>query len=114
MTVGSFTVTDADAVDGTGCTDINLNNNSSSVEGYRSFYNDDRPNPVDPGTSIFLHHNWPGSSFAFEAFLADGSSMVTGLVANSGGYYSGGETALAAPQPSGNYPCINMGGIAGT
>jgi hypothetical protein len=45
-------------------------------------------------------------AYPFSAYLLDGSSMITTMAANSGGY--------ATPLASGNIPCINIGGMSGT
>ena len=106
VTIGSFTVSDADQVDGDGCSNVTLTNNSSSQT---ASYNAGALGSGATGTLI------PGSSpvpvggagtfnNVFQAVLMDGSSMVSGLVGN----YDGTQ------QPSGNLPCINVGGVAGT
>ena len=111
ITIGMFTVSDNDALDGSGCSEIHLTNNSSSVEAYRAFVNADDflGGAINPGSFRNVATNDAENYYPFDAFLADGSSMISGHVVNSGG----GGSGLATPEQNGNVPCINMGGVSG-
>ena len=115
VTVGSFTISDSDTVDGKGCSDINLTNNSSTQT---AFYGTDGEiatgKTLKPGATAtdFQHGGYYNDQNA-QGFEPDGSSMFLALVANSGGG-DAAYPATATPQPSGNYPCVNFGGIAGS
>jgi hypothetical protein len=121
ITIGSFTVSDADAVDGTGCTYIQLTNNSPSQTAYYGWANNNANyDSLAPGasTSSASPNYWMyAGRFIYDkggqAWEPDGSSMITALIGNSGGADSNG-TAYATQEPNGNYPCVNFGGIAGT
>ena len=140
LTIGSFTLSDADAVGGAGCSVITLTNNSSSENAdFSRAMNAIEPTTFGPSGTIHTGNPevdgnngpaanslyvegttewWRGFPTAesyfyaepgrflnpFQAALEDGSSMITGLVGNDNG----------TQQPSGNYPCINVGGAAGT
>ena len=117
VTIGSFTVFDSDLPDGTGCSFIQVANNSASQNadygiGQFDTFGDQG---IAPGTTT----TFPGGVGAgfvnvlFQGALLDGSSMITGIVGNSGGGSSNG-TSYATAQPNGNIPCINVGGLAGT
>ncbi len=126
LTIGSFTVSDADALAGGGCTVIALANNSASetadsdlalnnAPNSPSFANPVSASGIAPGSNESVQQGGAGppgftpsveaNSFlnAFQAALEDGSSMITGLVGNDSG----------TAQPNGNLPCINVGGVAG-
>jgi hypothetical protein len=109
VTIGSFTVSDADLNGGGGCSGISLTNTSSSQTA------DVYTNGAGAPTSTAATTRAPGSppfTFAgqgsflneFQAVLEDGSSMITGIV-GSGNTHA---------QQNGNFGCINVGGIAGT
>ena len=127
VTIGSFTVSDFDQLDGTGCGPVTLTNNSAGQKGNWSRYNENQSTIVGSpvagdwgvlgtagsGTNSQQISGEGGSStpssngellIPVQALLQDGSSMITGQV--------GMETGNAAP--SGNFPCINVGGVAGT
>ncbi|HEY1521562.1 MAG TPA: hypothetical protein VGF70_00995 [Solirubrobacteraceae bacterium] len=115
VTIGSFTISDADALGGGGCSDINLTNNSTSQNadvGVGAFddFNDTGYGPLAPGATTtsnlqgFLVQSGQVNAM-FSAALVDGSSMISGIVGNSGGQ--------ATKQANQNIPCINVGGVAG-
>ncbi len=128
VTIGSFTMSDADALDGSGCTAILLTNNSSSTNADFSTLlnansgltfgptgtiatgtanNDEGPS----ANTIYVSGSFGGYDTPranrlvnpVQAVLEDGSSMVTGLVGNDNG----------TAQANSNLPCINVGGVAG-
>jgi hypothetical protein len=115
VTIGSFTISDNDALGGGGCSNIDLTNNSTTQNadvGVGAFddFNDTGYGPLAPGASTtsssqgFLVQ--PGQVNAmFSAALVDGSSMISGIVGNSG--------TDATQQANQNIPCINVGGVAG-
>ena len=115
VTIGSFTISDADKLGGGGCSNIDLTNNSSSQKadvGIGAFddLNDTGYGPLAPGASTTSstvgYLVLPGEVNAmFSAALVDGSSMISGIVGNSG--------TNASPQANQNIPCINVGGVAG-
>jgi hypothetical protein len=115
VTIGSFTISDADAVDGTGCTNISLTNNSSTQTAYYGV-----SGQISTGSTLksgatntdFQHGGYYNDANA-QGFEPDGSSMFLAFLANSGGA-DAAYPAAATPEPSGNYPCINFGGLAGT
>jgi hypothetical protein len=124
VTVGSFTVSDADQVNGKGCLGIGITNNSSSTDGWLNagskgtngstmtvalgkgstldVYDEDAPDGTDTGAGTSAD-----PAMLFEAWLASGStsSSVTGLV---------GDANSDTPSPSGNTACLDMGGFAGS
>ena len=117
VTIGSFTVSDADAVGGGGCTGITVAvpatdaGNWAEVDDYGRYISS--PWTTQNGTSLNPGSTVPssGTSFAgnvggivFQAVVLDGSSMVSGFVGSANGN----------TQPSGNAPCVNVGGVAGT
>jgi hypothetical protein len=129
VTIGSFTVSDADSVDGSGCTDIVVANNSKSVTAIgTSYYVNDYGYNIKPGNTYVPQDDYGTSDSTgydaagywmtpFQYALQDGSSMITGWVGNSGNSHNSSMVAdnnLGAQQPSGNYTCINAGGVAGT
>ena len=105
VTIGSFTVSDADAVNGGGCTMATLTNDSSAQDAH---YDVAGPGPgpttLAAGSTLPVEASADTYNNVFQAALLDGSSMVSGLVGNVNG----------TPQPSGNKPCINVGAVAGT
>ena len=123
VTIGSFTVSDFDQLDGNGCGPISFTNNSTSQSADWSRYNESQGTIVGSpvaeewgvlgkGSSTQIStqggSSTPGNNgellVPLQALLQDGSSMITAQV--------GMETGNAAP--SGNFPCINVGGVAGT
>ena len=119
VTVGSFTLFDSDLVTGKGCSTINLTNNSSTQTGeLKATYEQpiqDYSNHTQNVEEYYYDTVSKGSTYndlingteldeTFQVVLQDGSSMLSALVGNWNG------TAA----PSGNVPCINVGGIAGT
>jgi hypothetical protein len=105
VTVGSFTVFDSDMVSGGGCSDIQVTNNSSSqTADYDTYLNySSNSYRIAPGATLDAISSGDFLN-PIQAVLEDGSSMFTALVGNENG------TALA----SGNKPCINVGGVAGS
>ena len=111
ITVGSFTVSDFDQLGGGGCSDITLADNNPNVA---ADYADNGGGGVGhPPTHAAITHASPYPAVGngagtflnlFQAALEDGSSMITGYVGNENG------TQLT----NGNFPCINVGGVAGT
>jgi hypothetical protein len=106
VTIGSFTVSDADATGGTGCVGTTLTDNSAS-QGYdfstnalNGSWTAETSSTVSPIGTV------PGNNpdELFMANLNDGSSMITALVGDDN------VTALV----SGNIPCVLQGGVAGT
>jgi hypothetical protein len=108
ITIGSFTLADGDAIGGTGCTGIKLTDTSSTVNYEYG---------ADAGTWVATPHGTatnvtggPGASLPsvlFQALLDTNSSttsMVTGIV----GDFTG------PAEVSGNLPCDDVGGFAGT
>jgi len=106
VTIGSFTVFDADQLAGGGCSDIQLTNNSATENadyGYKGgSANDNQLLAGDTQTDI---SNSGRVDSIWTAWELDGSSMVTAIIGNSG--------ADATPLASGNIPCVNFGGLAG-
>lgn len=118
VTIGSLTVFDADRSDTKGCTTLSVRNNSSShnadigiglFDSFDDFtvapggtFNEASMPPLGP-PRLFHPEQW--TNVLLTAVLVDGSSMLQGDIGSSGG--------SATPQPGGNIPCINMGGIAG-
>ncbi len=122
VTIGSFTVSDADALDGSGCSNISLTNNSSSTNAFYGWeYDAANDVTLDSGAtttgSVSLPYLEDAGYFAdngyAQAWLQDGSSMLTALVGNSGGGDTNG-TAYATQELNGDFPCVNFGGVAGT
>jgi hypothetical protein len=125
VTIGKFTVSDSDQLDGDGCNEVMLTNNSSSVDADVTTFRDSQAgietaNPASNGFGVLLHGRninltEDGGSATpadngellvpVQAVLQDGSSMLTGQIGNI--------TAHSAA-PSGNFSCVNDGGIAGT
>jgi hypothetical protein len=112
VTIGSFTVSDNDAFGGGGCSDINMVNNSTTQTAdwglgpYDSFNDQSLAPGASTSTSSFS--NLAAAGFVnvlFSGAELDGSSMITGIVGNSGNQ--------ATQQANQNIPCINMGGVAG-
>jgi hypothetical protein len=112
VTIGSFTVSDNDAFGGGGCSDINMVNNSTTqtadwgLDQYDNFNDQSLAPGASTSTSSF--GNLAASGFVnvlFSGAELDGSSMITGIVGNSGNQ--------ATQQANQNIPCINMGGVAG-
>jgi hypothetical protein len=114
VTVGSWTLNQADAVAGGGCTDMNLVNGSSSQSGeLKATY---QTSGNSNGAENYYYDNvTPGDNYTdiiggnqldetFQAVLNNGSSMISGLVGSWNG----------TTQASGNVPCIDVGGVAGT
>jgi hypothetical protein len=110
VTFGSFTVSDSDQLGGGGCSAITLSDNNPNVD---ADYADNgggglghgatmgrpthsAPQTIGNGAGTFLN--------LFQAVLEDGSSMITGDVGNED----------AKVLPSGNLPCVNVGGVGGT
>ena len=112
VTIGSFTVSDADAVGGGGCTGITVAvpaadaGNWSAVEDYAhhgisSGWLPQAGQTLNGTTPSF---NSDTGGIAFQGVVLDGSSMISGVIGSEDGN----------AQPSGNAPCINVGGVAGT
>jgi hypothetical protein len=106
VTIGSFTVADSNASGSGSCTDIYVKNNSTTqtaygnlyVQGYYDNGYELSPTAAEPVNTAgdFLN------PLQFAEY--DGSSMITGIVGNETG----------AQQFNGIYPCINVGGVAGS
>lgn len=105
VTIGQFTVSDADQTGGTGCLGLSITGNSATQtydfaqNKFDTIWANEAAGSTTPiGTG-------PGDQplEGIMATLKDGSSMVTGLI--------GDDNATALP--SGNKPCINLGGVAG-
>ena len=106
VTIGSFTVSDADATGGSGCLGTTLTDNSST-QGYDFSENTLNGSwTAETATTVSAIGTTAGNdpNELFMANLNDGSSMITGLVGDDN------VTALA----SGNIPCVLQGGVAGT
>jgi hypothetical protein len=112
VTVGQFTVSDNEALDGSGCGGIMLTDNSSTGVKYSYDFVDFLNNtnhgwssgndPGAAGTTDFGADN----SFIIQAFLEDGSSMITSTV---------GDNDDATPVLANNLQtCVDVGGVAGT
>jgi hypothetical protein len=123
VTVGQFTVSDADQVGGTGCIGVAVTNNSSSTGGYLNadskgdngststialakgnsldVWDNDAADGDDPGAGTSAEGFTP-----FQAWLDTGTTMsaITGIASDANG----------TAGPSGNIPCIDMGGVAGS
>jgi hypothetical protein len=111
VTVGHFTISDSESVSGTGCNGLTITDNSSTVK-YDFAHDDDYDSFSQYDTTdnaLALEDSTPPATdetVGFQAFLDDGSSMVTGHVGDG----DDDTTAL----PSGLQPCIDVGGVAGT
>jgi hypothetical protein len=106
LTVGSFTISNADQLGGGGCSGINITDTSSTQGMWYDHNNIDGSfsHTAAPTGAVFLDD--PGDSQnTFQAFLDNGSSMITGMVGNSG--------SDLTPAPSGNIPCVDLGGASG-
>ena len=125
VTIGSFTVSDSDTVDGNGCSDINLTNNSASQTAIYGYTLEPTATSATLSPGATETDALDGGEFlsdhGLQAFEPDGSSMITVFASNSGGkdtynyiHVSASDGPAATQQPSGNYPCINFGGIGGT
>jgi hypothetical protein len=114
--VGSFTVSDNDALNGSGCSDISLTNNSTTQTAFWGTHGDiGVGHTLAPGaTDTDFQDGGDYNDTNAQAFQPDGSSMLLALVANSGGVNANSGVAYATPQANGNHPCINFGGVAGT
>ncbi|HEY1523356.1 MAG TPA: hypothetical protein VGF70_10130 [Solirubrobacteraceae bacterium] len=123
VTVGQFTVSDADQLNGNGCLGVAVTNNNSTINGWLSAgtgadndtstivaldakstldVNDqDAPDGTDVGAGTSA-----SPAMLFEAWLASGStdSSITGLVGDANA-----DTASA----NNNIACLDMGGFAG-
>ena len=109
VTVGSFTISDADALGGGGCNGVTLTDNTTKkydfAETTTAFAFDtdgDWDNGVAASTTQTLADLTAGA--VFQAMLGNGSSMVSGVVGDNNG----------SVQSNGDIPCIDVGGIAGT
>jgi hypothetical protein len=124
VTIGQFTVSDADQLAGNGCIGIAVKNNNSSINGWLNansggnngststtalaagstldVYDNDAPDGSNTGAGASA----PGF-LPFQAWIASGttSSSVTGIVSDANS-----DTTLA----NGNTPCLDMGGVAGS
>jgi hypothetical protein len=119
VTVGQFTVSDNEALDGSGCGGIILTDNSSTGVKYSYDFVDFANN---------TNHGWSSGNAAgaagatnfgaltgpppgdnsdnIQAFLEDGSSMITSTV---------GDNDDATPVLANNLQtCVDVGGVAGT
>lgn len=107
VTIGSFTVFDADQLGGGGCTDIQLTNNSAT-ETADYAYKGESANEFNLAPGATNTDITPSGRVddIWTAWELDGSSMVTAIIGNSG--------ADATTLASGNIPCVNFGGLAGT
>jgi hypothetical protein len=112
VTVGQFTVSDNEALDGSGCGGIMLTDNSST--GVKYSYDDaDFANNVNNGWNSGNAAGGGGAtnfgadnSFVIQAFLEDGSSMITSTV---------GDNDDVTPVLANNLQtCLDVGGVAGT
>ncbi len=109
MTIGSFSVFDSDLQNGTGCSQISITNNSATQNANYYYYDGAHTNEfsLSAGTTSTNIVEYNGvDAYPESVYLLDGSSMITTMAANSAGY--------ATPLASGNIPCINIGGMAGT
>jgi hypothetical protein len=122
-------MSDADALDGSGCTAVTLTNNSSTTNAdFSTFINNKTDLTFGPtgtittGTSngdegptantIYVSGSFGGGDTPHtgellnpvQAVLEDGSSMITGLVGNEN----------RKPEPNSNLPCTNVGGVGGS
>ncbi len=104
LTIGKFTLSDADALGGGGCTQLTLTNDSASVEAdYQTFLNDGA-STLDPGSNHTLGFGADELLNPVQAVLEDGTSFLTAMVGNDDG----------PTQANQNIPCINVGGAAGS
>ena len=108
VTIGQFTISDADNVGGGGCNGVTLTDNSatqaydmSQPTGWGAY---DVDGDWSTGNTNTWKISWDTGAGVFQAVLEDGSSMITGTV---------GDKTLAA-LPSSNKPCVDVGGVAGT
>jgi hypothetical protein len=103
VTIGAFTVSDADQPGGAGCLGVSVTDNSKT-DYYIGNGNGGTWSGETPPSTVFKY--LPAgyhSNNLFQAVLVDGSSMATGDVAD----VNGPTTA------SGNTPCYDVGGVAG-
>ena len=123
ITIGSFTLFDADQLNGNGCSRISLTNNSASQGADWGRYNEtqstvlggnnmpDGYGVLAPGATTYVSFKGGDTSpdhngellIPLQASLQDGSSMLNGLIG----------MATGTQEQNGNYPCIDMGGVAG-
>ena len=107
VTVGQFTVSDSEALSGSGCNDLTLTDNSAS--GTKYAYTDGDFTSWTTGNASgsagALDLSTDDGSIVLQAFLQDGSSMLTGLV--------GDNDANAPSNGAVTTTCIDVGGVAG-
>jgi hypothetical protein len=108
VTVGQFTVSDSEALSGSGCNDIMLTDNSSTGVKYAytdtdfSGFNGDQA----AGSAGALDLGTDDGSIVLQAFLQDGSSMLTGIV--------GDDDDFTPTNANGLTECVDLGGVSGT
>ena len=109
VTIGSFTVSDADAIGGGGCNGVTLSDTSTKKYDFAettTAYAYDTDGDWDTGlaaTSTQTLADQTGGA-VFQAALTNGSSMISGVVGDVNG----------SAASNGNIPCIDVGGVAGT
>jgi hypothetical protein len=112
VTVGQFTLSDHENLDGSGCGGVMLTDNSATGVKYAYSFADFAAN---------TNHGWTqdnaagasgatnfgsDNSFTIQAFLQDGSSMLTGTV---------GDNDAATPTlPNSLQTCVDVGNLSGT
>lgn len=110
VTVGSFTLSDSEALGGSGCNGATLTDNNSSGTKYDHAIdgdNDSWSGPDASGSGGKASIPATTDEFAvFQAFLVDGSSMVSGFVGDNDD-----DTPTLA---SGLTECVDVGGMSGT
>jgi hypothetical protein len=110
VTIGSFTLSDSEALDGSGCNGVLLTDNSTT--GVKYDYSQDGDDdtwtgPEDAGSAGAAAIPTTTDEFAvFQAFLNDGSSMVSG--------FSGDNDDDTTLQANGLQQCVDVGGMSGT
>jgi len=107
VTVGKFTLSDSEALGGSGCNGLSLTeSNSSSTVNYSGATDDDFDGFTDETPTTNLLGSATDETVGFQAVMDDGTSMVSGRV--------GDEDDNTVALSNGLQPCIDVGGIAGT
>jgi hypothetical protein len=110
VTFGNITVSDSEALDGSGCNGINLSDSASdgavaaigilTANGKGSgFTNPVDSSGVDPTNGVGTGNN------LFQAIDIDGHGLATGDV---------GDVTATTALSNGLFPCVDIGGVAGT
>jgi hypothetical protein len=108
VTIGSFTLSDSEALDGSGCNGVLLTDNSTTGVKYDYSHTDFSGFNGDQaaGSAGALDLGTDDGSIVLQAFLQDGSSMLTGIV--------GDDDDFTPTNANGLTECVDLGGVSGT